>query len=141
MSTQAFTDRVDSDFADIDHRFSELLGELDWLDAEDASLTQMAVRELRRNIRAYAFHDQPWDIGISADAGPSGLTVTLEDGGPEVALAYRDGRPDPAGSGDHRLRVLDRAFDEVSYARSSGRSQWVLRRRPHDVSGGTSPVA
>lgn len=128
MTTQDYTDHAGSDFAATDAAFAELLAELDWLSAEEVRLARQGLRELRRNLRTYAFQGRPWDIDISATVTPSGVTVVLEDSGPEVPGVSRDGRADPAGSGDHRLRVLDWAYDQVTYNRSLGRNRWILRR-------------
>jgi anti-sigma regulatory factor (Ser/Thr protein kinase) len=128
MTTQDFTDHADSDFADIDARFAELLAELDWLGPEGTRLARLGLRNLRRNLRTYTFPDLPVDIVISATATSSGVTVVLEDSGPEVRGVERAGRPDPAGCGDHRLRILDQAFDQITYDRLLDRNRWVLRR-------------
>jgi len=128
MTTQDFIDHADSNFAGTDACIADLLAELDWLGVEGAGLARQGLRELRRNLRTYTFAGVPIDIEISATATASGLVVILEDSGPEVLGVVRAGRPDPAGSGDHRLRVLDRAYDQVTYTRESGRNRWTLQR-------------
>jgi hypothetical protein len=131
MTTQDYTDRAGSSFADTDAGFADLLIEADWLGAEDARLARQGLRELRRNLRTYIFEGRPVDIDISATASAGGLTVVLEDSGPEVLGVVRAGLPDPAGCGDHRLRILDWAYDQITYSRDLGRNRWTLRRFPH----------
>ncbi len=131
MTTQDYTDHAGSNFADTDACFADLLAEADWLDEEEVRLARQGLRELRRNLRTYTFLGQPVDIDISATACASGVTVVLEDSGPEVLGVLRAGGPDPAGCGDHRLRVLDWAYDEVTYSRDLDRNRWTLRRFPH----------
>lgn len=128
MTTQDYTDHAGSNFADTDAAFAELLAEVDWLGAEETRLARQGLRELRRNLRTYAFQGTPCDIDISATVTPSAVTVVLEDSGPEVLGVERDGHADPAGCGDHRLRVLDWAYDQVTYSRALGRNRWILRR-------------
>ncbi len=133
MTTQAYTDHAGSNFADTDAGFADLLAEAGWLGAADARLARQGLRELRRNLRTYTFEGRPVDIVISATASAGGVTVVLEDLGPEVLGVVRGGRADPAGCGDHRLRILDRAYDQISYSRSLGRNRWTLRRFPRDA--------
>jgi anti-sigma regulatory factor (Ser/Thr protein kinase) len=128
MTTRDYIDHAGSNFADTDECFADLLAELDWLGAENARLARQALRELRRNLRTYTFGGQQVDIDISATVTAAGVTVILEDSGPEVLGVVRAGRPDPAGSGDHRLRILDQAYDQVIYSRDLGRNRWTLRR-------------
>jgi hypothetical protein len=128
MTTQDYTDHAGSNFADTDAAFAELLAEFDWLGPEATRLARQGLRELRRNLRAYVFQGRPCDIDISATVTPSAVTVVLEDSGPEVLGVERGGHADPGGWGDHRVRVLDWAYDQVTYTRALGRNRWILRR-------------
>ena len=137
MTTRDYTDHAGSSFADTDACFADLLAELDWLGGAVARLPRRGLSELRRTLRTYAFGGRPVDIDISATVTADGVTVVLEDSGPEVLGVVRAGRPDPAGSGDHRLRVLDQAYDLGTYSREFGRNRWTLRRfaQPANVAG------
>ena len=139
MTTQDYIDQADSNFADTDASFADLLAGLDWLGAEEARLARQGLRELRRNLRTYAFGSAHVDIEISASATADGVTVILEDSGPEVLGVVRAGLPDPAGCGDHRLRVLNWAYDVVTYSRTLGRNRWTLQRFAQAATG-SSPL-
>ncbi len=128
MTTQNYIEHAGAGHADINRRFAEILAELDWLSAQSAHLASIGLRELHRTVRTYSFEGDDFQVELSATASAGGVTVVLEDSGPAFHSIVRRIRPEPADNDDHRLRIVDQDFDEISYSRSLGRSRWVLRR-------------
>lgn len=125
---QNYIEHADTGPADINKRFAKILAELDWLSAQSTHLASIGLRELRRTIRTCTFEGDDFQIELSATASAGGVTVVLEDAGPAFHSIVRRVSPKPAGEDDHRLRIVDQDFDEISYSRALGRSRWVLRR-------------
>lgn len=125
---QNYIEHADTGPADINERFAQILAELDWLSSQSAHLASIGLRELRRTIRTYTVEGDDFTVDVSATASAGGVTVVLEDSGPAFHSIVRRITPAPAGIDDHRLRIIDQDFDEISYSRALGRSRWVLRR-------------
>jgi anti-sigma regulatory factor (Ser/Thr protein kinase) len=128
MTTQEYTDHAATGLVDINDRFATILAELDWLSAQSSHLASIGLRELHRTVRTCTLEGDEVQIELSATATASGVTVILEDSGPAFRGIVRRVSTEPARDGDHRLRIIDSDFDEVTYSRTLGRSRWILRR-------------
>lgn len=128
MTTQEYTDRAVTGLIDINDRFATILAELDWLSTQSSHLASIGLRELHRTIRTCTLERDDFQIELTATATASGVTVILEDSGPAFGGIVRRISPEPANTGDPRLRIVDTDFDEVTYSRELGRSRWVLHR-------------
>jgi len=128
MTTQDYTDSAAAGSADINDTFARILAELDWLRAQSGHLASIGLRELRRTVRTYTLESGDFRIEASATASAGGVTVVLEDSGPAFGSIVRRVGAGTDNNGDHRLRITDRDFDQISYSRTLGRSRWVLHR-------------
>ncbi len=138
MTTQEHTDHAG---ADINDRFATIVAELDWLSALSAHLASIGLRELRRTVRTYSLEGDGFEIDVPATASAGSATLVLEDSGPAFGGIVRRVGPEPGGTGDHRLRITDLDFDEISYSRTLGRSRWVLRRFAEATASSVHPSA
>jgi serine/threonine-protein kinase RsbW len=127
MTTSDYTTREGLDFSDTDAFFSRLLAGTDWLGPEGAYVTRLGLHELLVNIRRHAYRGGAGAIDISATATSSRVTVIVEDAG--CALPDLPRRPlrGAVAHGGYGLRIIDQAFDEVTYERLWGRNRWTLR--------------
>jgi anti-sigma regulatory factor (Ser/Thr protein kinase) len=128
MTTQEYTGQAVTGSMDINDRFATILAELDWLSTQSSHLASIGLRELHKTVRTCTLESDDVQIELSATATASGVTVVLEDSGPAFRGIVRRISREPANNGDHRLRIVDSDFDEVSYSRELGRSRWILRR-------------
>lgn len=128
MTTQESTDQAVTGLMDINDRFATILAELDWLSTQSIHLASIGLRELHKTVRTCTLENDNVEIELTATATASGVTVILEDSGPAFRGIVRRISAEHANTGDHRLRIVDTEFDEVTYSRELGRSRWVLRR-------------